>query len=348
MVKIHMDTDQVEGMIKTIQGAATGMQNVALGMDQVCGDLSLAWSGGSANEFRQEVAAGKKQIDYLLDQTRILANRASNEVAEWLQMDTRSVQSFRDCATTKTLAPGATLFLQGDGDHGEIDINDVSQGGLGDCYMIASLAAVAQQNPDLIKKMIRDNGDGSYTVTFYEKNQFIGIETPGFTKKEITVKLDGSEYAEFGDSTDQNQEVWVRVIEKGYAEWKGGYSAIEGGWPHNALEAITGIDSVNYTPSSLKIDDLASALKSGGAVTAGTFRDVTLGPIDLPDITDSSSYYTNNQLIQGHAYTVTAVDSAAGTVTVRNPWGGSNAYFTLPFADFQKNFSTVQANTLAP
>src|SRR5690606_36561200 len=63
-------------------------------------------------------------------------------------------------------------FLSGGGDSNDIDPNDVSQGQLGDCYFIASLAAIARQNPDLIREMIRDNGDGTYTITFHEQKEF--------------------------------------------------------------------------------------------------------------------------------------------------------------------------------
>jgi hypothetical protein len=31
---------------------------------------------------------------------------------------------------------------------------------------MSSLAAIAEANPDVIRNMIKDNGDGSYTVTF--------------------------------------------------------------------------------------------------------------------------------------------------------------------------------------
>jgi len=52
---------------------------------------------------------------------------------------------------------------------------------------------------------------------------------------------------------------------------------------------------------------------------------------------DSSDWYT-----PAHAYTVMSLDSAAGTVTLRNPWGDHPApsgEFTLPWETFVSAYS---------
>ncbi len=46
---------------------------------------------------------------------------------------------------------------------------DVAQGDTGDCYLMASLAAIAKTSPATIQNMIHDNGDGTFTVRFYNK-----------------------------------------------------------------------------------------------------------------------------------------------------------------------------------
>src|SRR5205085_9952992 len=45
-------------------------------------------------------------------------------------------------------------------------IDDVRQGAAGDCYYLASLAAVAKTNPSIIRNHIADLGDGTYAVQF--------------------------------------------------------------------------------------------------------------------------------------------------------------------------------------
>ena len=55
---------------------------------------------------------------------------------------------------------------------------DVAQGNLGDCYFLATLASLAQNQPDKIKGMIRDNGDGTFSVRFYAKKSIFHKRKP--------------------------------------------------------------------------------------------------------------------------------------------------------------------------
>lgn len=89
-------------------------------------------------------------------------------------------------APTSTPTPKASpLWIEGtytdangktvkDGD--PVSFNDVAQGGYGDCYFMASLAAIARSHPETIRNMITENHDAqgkttSYTVTFHEKDR---------------------------------------------------------------------------------------------------------------------------------------------------------------------------------
>ncbi len=51
---------------------------------------------------------------------------------------------------------------------GGISLNDVDQGGVGDCYFIAALGAAAQDKSYVINNMFTDNGDGTFTVGLYK------------------------------------------------------------------------------------------------------------------------------------------------------------------------------------
>ena len=46
---------------------------------------------------------------------------------------------------------------------------DVQQGQIGDCYFPSAMAALAQNNAEAIQNMIKENGDGTYTVVFKER-----------------------------------------------------------------------------------------------------------------------------------------------------------------------------------
>ena len=51
-----------------------------------------------------------------------------------------------------------------------IDFHDIEQGGVGDCYYVASLAetTVLGTTPYTIQTMFTDNGDNTFTVRFYK------------------------------------------------------------------------------------------------------------------------------------------------------------------------------------
>lgn len=145
------------------------------------------------------------------------------------------------------------LFTQGAGDEHDVDMNDVRQGLIGDCYFVAVLAAIARVRPDLIRDMVRDNGDGTYTVTFQIRQGFSGL-FGAYSDKTVTVdgtfwQSDGSPiYAGPGDSGPDGAELWVMVIEKAWAELHGGYGEITGGnVDGNARTALTGTPPTGST-----------------------------------------------------------------------------------------------------
>ncbi|MFM2162431.1 MAG: Calpain family cysteine protease, partial [Pseudomonadota bacterium] len=59
-----------------------------------------------------------------------------------------------------TIAPAAA-FVQAEGDAAAVDPHEVEQGELGDCYLIAGMAAVARAQPDAIGKLIQPREDGT-------------------------------------------------------------------------------------------------------------------------------------------------------------------------------------------
>ena len=73
----------------------------------------------------------------------------------------------------KQLLPATKLLLPGTD---EIKVRLYSQG-LGDCFLLASLSAIAAVDPKAIEDAITDHGDGTYSVRFFEK-QLRGAATP--------------------------------------------------------------------------------------------------------------------------------------------------------------------------
>lgn len=102
-----------------------------------------------------------------------------------------------------------------------ISPGDVQQRALGDCYFLAALASVAQQHPEVIWDAIKDNGDGTYTVTFYQDGKPVQITVDN----EFPVREDSNGnptaqpvYANTGSSP---QELWPMIMEKAYAQLDG-------------------------------------------------------------------------------------------------------------------------------
>jgi hypothetical protein len=97
---------------------------------------------------------------------------------------------------------------------------DVVQGDQGDCYLMASLNAIVEKDPKLIKDMMRDNGD-TVTVRFYK---------PSGTPIYVTVKKTLSSEGFLRDGKDDEfmyyhtfgaayggAAFWVCMLEKAYA-----------------------------------------------------------------------------------------------------------------------------------
>jgi hypothetical protein len=183
--------------------------------------------------------------------------------------------------------------------------DDIYQGSLGDCYLLASLGSVAQANPQLIRDRIVDLGDGTYAVQF----------TAGSTTTYVRVDADlpvndsGLAYAKLG----RQGSLWAALIEKAYAFFRfnrGTYGSLESGFMGNVYGHLGLGHSSFFTADSgtLLLQKLQADLSAGRAVTFGTRTEVGDAPV-----------------APAHAYMVDSVlTDSTGKVThlrLRNPWG---------------------------
>lgn len=235
------------------------------------------------------------------------------------------------------------LFVQGTGDVNEVSINDIDQGNIGDCYFLGSLAAVARHDPQRIKDMVVDHGDGTYTVTFKERVPY--TEPPQFTDRPITVTgdfpggLSGNGHAAGADVTAQRTvEIWPLVFEKAFGQYindKNPYGQLDlGGSSSFALESITGhavqasgerdlskmgiSNPIYLGPPAKDFDELLADFQAGKAITV---------------CTDALA----RDLVPSHCYAVDRVyRDAAGQqwVQLYNPWG-TNHPKPMPFEALQ-------------
>jgi len=107
----------------------------------------------------------------------------------------------------------------------KIDINDIEQGSLGDCWFLSALASVAE-NPDRVKRLFdRDvkSEHGGYGIFIYVMG--------------IPVKIVVDDYLPYDPAneclalagTPRNEEMWVSLIEKAFAKLHKRYDCICGG-----------------------------------------------------------------------------------------------------------------------
>lgn len=244
-----------------------------------------------------------------------------------------------------TQMPGVA-FIQGEGDAHEVDVNDIFQGGLGDCYFMAGIAAVARTDPQRIRSMIEENADGTFSVYVWKHNyqwEEEQVDEDGFftpTVKATKVVVDGQfpatygtspSYAKFGDSKTVDgkelHELWPMILEKAYAKHKGSYKKIEGGWASTPISFFSGQDAVvDHDPKGLSETQLkkilAEATKKGYPTTLG-----------VPKSGGNSSL----NLYGNHYYIFVGLD-AEGNALLRNPWGSSHPPRGLTMAELKKYF----------
>jgi len=212
-----------------------------------------------------------------------------------------------------------------------VSFNDIDQQQVGDCFLLGSLAAVARQDPQRIRNMVVDNGNGTYTVTFKEQRSVgagLGTHLEWFDVP-ITVAADfpgglaGDKHAAPGDTGWGTIEIWPLVIEKAYGQYltcMDPYGAItKGGSPRTALEMLTGRPVTSDGSLSVGLggpesfDTLLADFQAGRAITVGT---------DAKEGT----------LVKDHCYAVSNVYRDANGkqwVELYNPWAHDHA--TLSF-----------------
>ncbi len=249
------------------------------------------------------------------------------------------LKKHRTEAAWTPVGPDAKLYVDG------INADDVTQGYIGNCYMMSGLSSVAAANPDLIKNAMKDNGDGTYTVRFYE-----GVGEGG-RPKAVSVTIDSDlplsagGGREYGMAREKN-ELWVPLMEKAFAKWKGGYERIgAGGSASDIFDALSGKASRWDEVKDVKPDTLYKQIQTATAhhqpIAAGTFSE-----------DDKNVHYDGTGVHGDHFYTVLGASEEGGVkyVQLRNPWGESepgndgkdDGIFKLPLADFTKLYENIE------
>lgn len=228
------------------------------------------------------------------------------------------------------------------------DANDLRQGSLGDCWCIASMAALSEANAQqIIEGMFLDkktNNAGVYAVYMNVSGNWETIFVDDFIPCHprggpIFARAHGSEF-------------WACILEKAYAKIYNGYGNLAGGHEVHAMMDFSGYPSFylpvgGYRDSKHNMDETWSQLltftKNGLPMTCGTPGERSWKG---KGINPNKAKYTAG-VYYGHAYTLLGAKEATvdgknlKLVNVRNPWGSGE--WKGNFSDHDVEGWTVEA-----
>lgn len=208
---------------------------------------------------------------------------------------------------------------------------DIKQGMADDCYLIASIGALADKNNSSITSMFKDNMDGTWAVRFYRFERSRYIEDWVTVDRQLPVNSSGWTVFQGvgGHINDTRNELWAALAEKAYAQWDRGnsYAGLNRGWAHFPLSYITGASAYSTVDMKQTNTTLVSAVTNNQ-------------PVVIYRYMDSSRMRT-------HAYYVKSYFN--GTFHLYNPWG--NQHINLDMAGIRREcfgFAVATRTTTAP
>ena len=200
----------------------------------------------------------------------------------------------------------------------KIEMGDVQQGSLGDCYFLSSVANICKF-PNNVKKLFKQtskNEFGFYEISLFidGKRQIVIVDDylPAFKKSKKPC------YAQ-----SNKNEIWVMLLEKAWAKVNGGYANIISGLPCEALEFLTGTGSLIYDLENLDGEDVEDYKYE--IIKNVQLADENNSLISCSTTSDSSIQRVG--LVEGHAYTLISfhkIQTSQGKdvflFRIRNPW----------------------------
>ncbi|KAK0122001.1 hypothetical protein ONS95_010268 [Cadophora gregata] len=243
----------------------------------------------------------------------------------------------------------------------ELSPADVKQGSLGDCWLMASLTALANMDVGIQRICVEyDTKIGIYGFVFHRDGEWIistiddklFLKSPDWDSPSVQrhlleqtdredVELEygktyqsGSQSLFFAQCRDQN-ETWLPLLEKAYAKAHGDYASLQGGWIGEGLEDLTGgVTTELLTSDILDTDEFWNneILKVNTEFLFGC----STGLLD-------GGYGSRDGISEGHAYVIMEareISTGQRLVKLRNPWGkGKKGNWEGAWSDGSKEFT---------
>lgn len=212
------------------------------------------------------------------------------------------------------------LFDDADGNDAT-DGSGVDQGGVGDCWLLAKLGALAENDDSWVRQHVQENDNGTVTVTLYD-----GDGNPHRVTMTSDLPVDDDGNTVFAGN-DGDTPLWSSYYEKAVAlgsqhgsDGEDGYGGIEGGNTTDDADLLTGRDADGIDDDDW--DGIREAYEDGHPVTVGTEND---------DDWDREGF------VSGHQYFVKGYDDD-GNIILRNPWGPNEPDLVVNEDDFKEHF----------
>jgi len=241
-------------------------------------------------------------------------------------------------------ARGGRMQLFGD----TIDSRDICQGALGDCWLLAAIACLAEHKGAInaIFRSKERNPRGKYRLRLYDgvKEKWENIVLDDFIPcDKLAYERDGTCKPLFADPN--GNELYVMLLEKAFAKFCGSFAAIEGGQTIWAIRAMTGDPArwfmqedgkTGWTRSDLiNMEDEKDRRKCGLRKTGERIDNEAMFEIlrkyhRRRSVLCASGSSGRDGLHKGHAYSILDVRKIKPSMTssevfrlicIRNPWG---------------------------
>lgn len=236
------------------------------------------------------------------------------------------------------------LFIRG------VDVEDVQQGAINNCYFACGLSLLAHYRPGAIQNAIKELPDGNFEVTLLE-GKYRPTPVKVIVNSDIFLNDDGEPIY----THSSTGELWPMILEKAYAEHVGGgsYENIgQGGKAGDVVRALTGEPYMMYQLADVHsaqevFEEIRETVKAGRPASAGTHSE--------------KGRYKGLNLYANHNYAIldAGEDEQTGRpyLVLRNPWGSSepdylgqpdgkdDGIFKITMEDFTKYFMTYSVIT---
>lgn len=275
-------------------GTATQMAEWVLSAATFTGNIDDLMAYSSGNTFTTVTPMGTQHMNGL---------EATASDLAWLKDASKEPDTFAGLGWATF--PVGSLYPFGDPKPA-----DVNQHAIGDCCACAVMASIAYLYPKFIKKIVKDNGNSTFTISLYDpkgKEVEVGVSN--------SFVADGS--GKLGAASGKNDQVtWATVLEKAVIKWKqvyGGSSDIGG----IGTEYVSAIFTGNGSSFAFGSGRLSGKELQRASIVSLQQRKIVIG-----GFTESGRPIDNKYTsVNGHAYSFYPPKNDSYLFTMRNPWG---------------------------